>query len=90
LRNPFTADKKSRVYLNSLGIVERKDKSFLDRWAYPEYRGLNPRLEKIPGQVVTLPLISERTGERANDLAIDVAIPEYQTGFRGYLALEYS
>ena len=83
MRNPFTADKKPRVYSNSLGIVERKDKSFPDRWAYPEYRGLDPGPEKIPGQVFTLPLVSQRTEERSNDLAIDVAIPEYQTGFRG-------
>ena len=80
----FSRSIKPRVFLNSLKVVPKGELSFVEKWIYNEHEGLDLKLHNKLSELLTLPHISTVDEPKSNDLAIDIAVPKYQTGEWGY------
>ncbi|MHC4374440.1 MAG: hypothetical protein ACYSTO_09770 [Planctomycetota bacterium] len=83
----FSRSVKPRVFLNTIKVVPKGNFGVLDKWLHNEYDGLDLKLQSKLTELISLPETSAIEDPQPSDLAIDIAVPEYQTGDWGHANL---
>jgi len=80
--------KKPRVYLGNIDVVDRtKGATWIEKTFSPEYKDLDTKLTEFLKSIVTLPLASTNVDPKPNDFAIDLLVPNYESGDMGGINL---
>lgn len=80
----FFRKNKPRVFLNSIKVIPGSDLSFVEKWVYNELENLDVRLQARLREIITLPHTPTAREAEADDLAIDIVVPKYETGDWGH------
>lgn len=72
---------KPRIYLGSLAVAPRTDlKKQTDQWGMFKQEDLDSSLRQNLKDIFSLPLASDISNPRDNDLVLDIVIPKFQSG----------
>lgn len=76
--------RKPRIFLGSIQVTDKsKDFSWLQKNLDSNYQNIESRLVQFLKNVITLPNVLSITDPRPNDLAIDLLVPDFDTGDAG-------